>query len=298
MKVRLVGSDLTVDLGDGTTFGYAEVGVPDGFPVIHLHGNPGSRLEVDLPAFRKAAEAVDIRLIGVDRPGIGLSTFHRFSLADFPVLVRRFSDALGLTEFGVTGVSGGGKYACACAVSLSDRVSRIVLVSSTCSRDLSGAKATPNREDRMMYPLAAHAPWLIRPIFAKLARTANRDQESLVRMLDGLGPADQDLLADEDFRQALAASVAEAFRQGGRGVVQDYSIEARPWGLDLDAIRVSVDLWHGEDDRLVSANASRILAAAIGTTRTHFESEAGHLMLSSYAEAILRTAAASPDRSQ
>jgi pimeloyl-ACP methyl ester carboxylesterase len=295
--MRPMGSDLIAELGGGTALGYTEMGEPNGFPVVHLHGNPGSRLEVKLPAFRRAAEANGVRLIGVDRPGIGLSTFHPFSLAEFPDLLLRFADALGLPEFAVTGVSGGGKYACACAALLPERVRRVILVSTTCSRDLPGAKATPNRVDRMLYPVAARAPWMIRPIFAKMARTARKDPDSLIRMLDDLGPADQDLLADADFREGLTTSVAEAFRQGGRGLVQDYVIEARPWDLALGSIAVPVDLWHGEDDRVVSADASRILAAELPTATTHLQPDAGHLMLSSYADTILRTAAAKPTRS-
>lgn len=287
--MRLVDSDLSVGLGDGTAIGFTEVGNPDGFPVIHMHGNPGSRLDVSLPAVRGAAESLGVRLVGMDRPGIGLSTFHRFSLGNYPERVGRFADALALEEFGITGVSGGAKYATACAVLLPDRVRRVALVSSTCSQDLPGAKATPNSQDRLLYPLADHVPWLVRPIFAKLTHDARRDPDSLVAMLDRLGPADQALLADESFREALARSLAEAFRQGGRGVAQDYTIEARPWGVDLDDIRIPVDIWHGEDDRLVSADAGRILAEAINPTTTHFEADAGHLMLSTYALDILRS---------
>jgi hypothetical protein len=42
----MLRDDLQVKLPDGTTVGYAEVGDPDGPPVLHLHGTPGSRLEV------------------------------------------------------------------------------------------------------------------------------------------------------------------------------------------------------------------------------------------------------------
>ena len=53
-----MSTDLHVELADGTTIGYAEVGDPDGPPVVYFHGNPGSRLEVDLPAVVTA----DLRL--------------------------------------------------------------------------------------------------------------------------------------------------------------------------------------------------------------------------------------------
>jgi hypothetical protein len=113
--------------------------------------------------------------------------------------------------------------------------------------------------------------WLVRPVFGKLARDARSGRDLLMVMLDRLGPTDQEILADEDFRLTHARSVTEAFRQGGRGVAQDYTIEARPWGLELHGMTVPIDIWHGEDDRLVSADASRILAKAITPTTTHFK---------------------------
>jgi pimeloyl-ACP methyl ester carboxylesterase len=147
-------TDLRVELPDGPVIGYAEVGNPHGPPVVHLHGNPGSRLEADLATFRRAAEHLGIRLLALDRPGIGLSSFHSFALGEYPQLIGRFADALGLERFAVIGFSGGGKYASACAWGLPDRVSQAALVSSTCSRDLPGAKATWTREATLLYPLA------------------------------------------------------------------------------------------------------------------------------------------------
>lgn len=285
-----MSTDLHVNLADGTRIGYAEVGNPDGPPVVYLHGNPGSRLEVDLPAFRRAAEQLGIRLLAPDRPGTGLSSFRAFSLREYPQLMRRFADALGLERFAVTGFSGGGKYACACAWRLPDRVSRVALVSSTCSRDLPGAKATPNKEDRLLYPLADRAPWLVRMVFAKFARDARRDAESLLSMLDKLGPTDREILGRDEFRRAFGRSVAEAFRQGGRGVAHDYTLEARSWNVPLHQIQVPMQIWHGEDDRLVSPQASRILTEAISGATTHFVPEAGHLMIVTNTSDILQSA--------
>ncbi len=270
--------DLHVKLADGSEAGYAEAGDPDRYPVLHLHGTPGSRLEVRIPAARQAAEDLGIRLIGLDRPGMGLSTFRRFRIGEYPGMVGDFADALGLGQFAVTGVSGGGKYACACAWQLPDRITRVALVSSTCSFDLPGAKATVNKQDRLVYAVATWAPWLLRPMFAKFTRDARRDPTALFSALPALGPADQQILAREDFRRAFARDLAEAFRQGGRGLALDYTLEARPWGVPLGQIRVPTEIWHGDDDRLVLPQASWILAAALPAATTHFVPGAGHLL--------------------
>jgi pimeloyl-ACP methyl ester carboxylesterase len=287
----MMRAELRIRLADGTDVGYAEGGDPGGQPVLHLHGTPGSRLEVGLPAARRAAEDLGVRLIAPDRPGVGLSPFRRFSVRGYPQLVRGFADALGLERFAVTGVSSGGKYACACAWALPDLVTRAVLASSTCPFDLPGAKATWSRDDRLVYTLAGRAPWLPRLMFAKFTHDVRRDPTAVFSMMTSLGPADQEILAREDFRQAFAANVAEAFRQGSRGPAHDYTLEARPWGVPLGQIRVPVEIWHGEDDRLVSPQQSRILAAAIPGATTHFAPGQGHLLLAGHhAKAALQSA--------
>ena len=59
-------------LADGRTLGYDEFGDPAGTPVIFLHGFGSSRV-VRHPDDAIAAQ-LGIRMLAVDRPGIGLST--------------------------------------------------------------------------------------------------------------------------------------------------------------------------------------------------------------------------------
>ena len=284
-------SDLRVKLPDGTTVGYAEAGDPAGPPVMYLHGSPSSRLEVGLPGIREAAEDLGLRVLAPDRPGMGLSTFRRYSIADYPRLVRSFADALGLGRFAVTGVSGGGEYACACAWVLPDRVTRVALVSSTCSFDLPGARATWNAEDRRLYRIADRAPWLVRLFFAKVARDLRRDPDALFSTVErSVGAADKEVLALPGFRDALIRDSGEAFRQGGRGPAHDLTLEARPWGVPLQRIEVPIEIWHGEDDRVVSPEQSRILARTLPLVTEHLVPGEGHFSLfARHAEQIMQS---------
>ncbi len=69
----------TLSLPDGRKLGYTTIGT--GKPVIYFHGTASSRLEVLL--LGQLAES-GLRLIGVDRPGYGLSTYTpRRGLTDF-----------------------------------------------------------------------------------------------------------------------------------------------------------------------------------------------------------------------
>ena len=284
-------SDLRIDLPDGLTVGYAEAGDPAGVPVMYLHGSPSSRLEIGLPGIREATENLGLRVIAPDRPGIGLSTFRRYSIVDYPRLIGSFADALGLGQFAVTGVSGGGKYACACAWVLPERVTRVALVSSTCSFDLPGARATWKAEDRRLYWAAVRAPWLVRLYLAKVARDLRRDPDALFSTVERtVGAADREVLGIPGFREALDRDMVEAFRQGGLGPAHDLTLEARPWGVPLERIEVPIDIWHGQDDRVVSPEQSRILARALRLVTEKVLPGEGHFSLfARHAEEVMES---------
>ena len=55
--------------------GFAEFGSASGRPILWLHGTPGARRQIPIEA-REYAAARGVRLIGIDRPGVGLSLIH------------------------------------------------------------------------------------------------------------------------------------------------------------------------------------------------------------------------------
>jgi pimeloyl-ACP methyl ester carboxylesterase len=67
----------TIAVGDDRQIGFAEFGDPQGRAVFWLHGTPGARRQIPVEA-RVYAEQRQIRLIGVDRPGIGSSTPYQY----------------------------------------------------------------------------------------------------------------------------------------------------------------------------------------------------------------------------
>src|SRR4029453_5045133 len=74
----------SVAVRDGRRLSFAEYGAPRGPALIWFHGTPGSRRQIPLDAAAYPAES-GIRIIGVDRPGIGSSTPYQYpNVADFP----------------------------------------------------------------------------------------------------------------------------------------------------------------------------------------------------------------------
>jgi pimeloyl-ACP methyl ester carboxylesterase len=68
------GVDRTIQLLDGRRLGDAEFGDRAGVPAIYFHGWPGARVESRLGD--DAARLSRVRLIAINRPGMGLSAFQ------------------------------------------------------------------------------------------------------------------------------------------------------------------------------------------------------------------------------
>ncbi len=81
-----------MQLSDGRTFAFDEYGAADGFPVVYMHGTPGSRLEWLMFGTDEMVRTANIRIIVPDRPGIGLSQFKPdrtlVSALEWPVLMK------------------------------------------------------------------------------------------------------------------------------------------------------------------------------------------------------------------
>src|SRR5947209_5723448 len=109
-----LGSPTTLTLRDGRHLAYAEYGDPQGSPVVFLHGWGDSRLTRH-PDDRGTA-ALGVRLLTVDRPGVGWSDFQRGrTLLDWPDDLAQLAGHLGVPRFAILGHSGGGPFALACA---------------------------------------------------------------------------------------------------------------------------------------------------------------------------------------
>jgi pimeloyl-ACP methyl ester carboxylesterase len=87
-------------LPDGRALGYAQFGSLSGRPVILHHGMACSRL--DGAYFHDVALQVNARIIGVDRPGMGLSSPHaKRTLLDLAKDVELLTEHLKLDSYSV-----------------------------------------------------------------------------------------------------------------------------------------------------------------------------------------------------
>jgi pimeloyl-ACP methyl ester carboxylesterase len=94
------GTSSTFTLPDGRKLGYAEYGSPTGRPVIVHHGLACSRF--DGAHFHEIGQELGARIIGVDRPGMGLSSSQPArTLLGFAKDVEHLTEHLKLEEYSV-----------------------------------------------------------------------------------------------------------------------------------------------------------------------------------------------------
>lgn len=94
------GTSSTLTLPDGRKLGYAEYGSPTGKAILYHHGFPGSRLEG--AQHHELCTELGLRMICIDRPGIGWSSPHPSSkLLDWPNDIEYLTEHLGLDSYSV-----------------------------------------------------------------------------------------------------------------------------------------------------------------------------------------------------
>jgi pimeloyl-ACP methyl ester carboxylesterase len=285
--------DRTITLPDGRVLGYAEWGDPGGPPVLYFHGVPASRL--DPVCFPDAPNEAGVRLISVDRPGMGLSTFqpHR-KIARWPADVAALADHLSLERFGVVGWSGGGPYVFACAAALADRLTGAVSVAGVKPLDGPGAMDGMSTPEVRLTRLCLKAPPVARLVLGTVFRvTRVRPDQAYKGFRDEVSESDQRVIESMPEEGKRMGWFIESGRQGAKGPVHDYRALA-DWGFDLGQVKTPVSVWQGDADQLVPmAHAEDLAARAPGTTLHRCPGE-GHLAMVTHAAEILTEAAGKP----
>jgi len=266
-----------VETADGRALAWSEVGAASGSPVVWCHGGLSGRTDAAFAAV--GARGAGVRLITIDRPGIGESTRRKGrSAADWASDVRVVADSLGLDRFGVVGWSGGGPHALACAASLAGRVSATATIGGMEPvRTRADRKALGLRGDRMLIPISRHAPWLARTVLAASTRLSPERQKAV--LLRALSDADRRVLEPLAPEDAVGATVAAA-AHGVAGLVDDYRAFGSPdWGFELSDIPGPVRCWQGADDAAVPPAIGRRLAGAIPHGKLELVPDAGHFLV-------------------
>ncbi|MDV3124137.1 alpha/beta hydrolase [Mycobacterium sp. 21AC1] len=278
-----------VTTSDGRKLGYLEVGDPDGPLVIHNHGGPGSRHEAHF--FAEAAVKSGLRLICVDRPGMGLSTPQEDrTYAGWAEDLTAVADALGYREFGVTGWSEGGPWALAAAAYIDPTRLRHVSSIAPGSYGTFGdnwAAEYLSRIDAFGGTLALRFVPGFRAMYVTLGLSAKHFRRRFITQVrNSVNDYDRQILLRPQVESVFSDEMAECFAQGSGGLVADAELLYRHWAFDVTQIERPVHLWQGLDDRLVPDPINKAVADQMPGAVWHPVREAGHFVAIGSADEI------------
>lgn len=232
-----------VAVGTDRRIGFAEFGDPQGRAIFWLHGTPGARRQIPMEA-RVYAEQTGVRLIGLDRPGIGSSTPHRYeSVIAFADDLRTIADTLGIERMAVVGLSGGGPYTLGCAAAMPDRVVTAGViggVAPTVGPDAIGGGLMGNLGTKVA-PLLQIAGPQIGMVATALIRLIRPVGSPVVDLYGRVSPEpDRRLLARPEIRAMFLDDILNGSRKQMAAPFSDIVVFARDWGFRLNEVTVPV----------------------------------------------------------
>jgi pimeloyl-ACP methyl ester carboxylesterase len=285
-----VPTEHLVSLPDGRSIAYFDLGDPQGHPVIHSHGAPSGKLETEFFGLDAAARDAGVRLLALDRPGVGGSDAHPGrTLLGWPDDVAAFADALGLDRFALFGYSIGAGSALACLQQLSGRISAAAIVSGAGPAQVPGLADGRAKDVARVLHFARHYPRLTNQVL-KFMRWGTKNPAKMIAASGrSMPPADRAIADRPEAAAPFAAFIADAMRTGTAGVADDLRLIAAPWGFEPDPTEVPVTIWHGEADTNVPVAAARWLAERMPNSTLHVVPTGGHVsVLASQARDILQ----------
>jgi pimeloyl-ACP methyl ester carboxylesterase len=244
-----------------------------------FHGTPGGRRQI-APEARMVAQDLGIRLIVLERPGIGESTVHLYGhVAEWADDLEVIADQLGIDRFACVGLSGGGPYVLACAARFPGHmVAGAVLggVAPTRGPDAIGGGAIG---------LARHfAPW-VEPVRGLAARSLHLGTRCLLPLRSQLfdlymlisPEGDQRVFRRPEMKEMFLDDLVRSSRTRLDAPILDLLLFARHWGFSLRDIRVPIRFWHGDADNIVPLAHATHMAALVADSELRVRHGESHL---------------------
>lgn len=226
-----------MQLHDGRMLTWYEWGPVEGFPVLFCTGAGMSGWlgfgASDLPS-------LGLKLIAIDRPGLGLSDVHpNKTLSSWVDDMRELIQVNDLHNVLAVGFSQGAPFAFALA-----------------GQNLVKAIAIVSGQDEFTHPRVRP---LLHPDVEGMVAAVQKDAvgfekyfsqmatpDGLWRLIIGMSAqCDRVLYENETFSQAYQRALQEGFSQGTQGYARDLVNTFSSWSVKLEEITVPVDLWYG-----------------------------------------------------
>jgi pimeloyl-ACP methyl ester carboxylesterase len=252
----------------------------DGLPLVFHHGTPAAGLPNR--AMVRSAQERGLRVVSVSRPGYGSSDRRPGrTVADMASDTAAVLAELGADRCLVSGWSGGGPHALACAARLGPAAA-VLVIAGVAPYDAMGLDwLTGMGQDNIdEFGLALEGEDALRPyLSAAREELTQATAEDLVTSLDSLLPDVDGAALTGEFAEDMLAAFREGLGNGIDGWLDDDAAFTRPWGFGLDEITVPVRIWQGSEDLMVPFAHGKWLADRMPAAVAHLEDGEGHLSI-------------------
>ncbi len=254
----------TLLLQDGRRLAWSEWGPVDGLPVLFC---PGAGMSSLLGFGAQDLPNLGLKLIAVDRPGLGLSDPHpNKTLSSWVDDIRELIETCDLKNVLAVGFSQGSVFTF--AIAQQNLVKAIAIVSGQDELTHPRIKPLLHPDVAAMIDAVQQDPTGFEQHFLQIA-TAEGLWQLIVSMS---GDRDRRFYESDTFSPIFQKALQEGFSQGAQGYVRDLINTYRPWSFNIEAITIPVDLWYG------SLDTSLVHSPDFGTTLASRLQKAFHII--------------------
>jgi len=260
-----------IDLPDGGQLSVIEQGSPQGRAVVYLHGSPGSNKD---HCHQEALyRELDVRMISVNRPGIGKSSSKEgWNALGFAGDLKTVLDTLGVEKAAVSGFSSGGLHACAFAHQHPERVSKLGLLASVAPFDIPELSESRAEASKQLHDMARDNPDVLLEQFSGVDTP-----EALLAAIHAIvAPADQAIFERPDIAEQFHLAFADLLPDKLKHVFNEIGMINSPWGFSVTEIKAETHVWHGTADINVPIECCKYLTEQIPSAEAHCIEGAGH----------------------
>jgi len=80
------------------------------------------------------------------------------------------------------------------------------------------------------------------------------------QMTKQLSKPDQNIFDDPNEKNSLITSALEAFKNGSKGPSQEMQLLLKPWGFNLEEIKIPMFIWYGTLDKQAPRSHAELYA--------------------------------------
>jgi pimeloyl-ACP methyl ester carboxylesterase len=277
-------SNQVIKLPDRRQLGYAVEG--EGKPIIYFHGTASSRLEILL--LKDFANANKFQLIGIDRPGYGLSSFKAdVGLREFAKDVNAVTEYLNLSSYAVLSWSGGGPYALAFTALFPGQVTRAVVVGCPALPFNTSEAHNGNLLAKVAMKNRSLAMWGLK-FFRRSTLKANQDIDHYLKSRNGKQMVadwpkpDRKFFSDPAWLKRMYGAMAEGLRQQSsvKTVFQEHQLFLKPWSENIEHVpEGKLTLWQGAQDKTCPFENAQKIAQTVKGAHLELFLDGGHCIL-------------------